>query len=61
MKDNQPVTQNEVTLNDGQRIISSTDMKGAITHINQTFKDISGFQDDELLHKNHTSKRPRQY
>ena len=57
MKKNLPVTQQEQVMAENQRIISSTDMKGAITHTNQAFKDISGFEDDELLRKNHNVVR----
>lgn len=57
MKKNLPVTQQEQVMTENQRIISSTDLKGAITHTNQAFKDISGFEDEELLHKNHNVVR----
>jgi aerotaxis receptor len=57
MKKNLPVTQQEQVMSENQRIISSTDLKGAITHTNQAFKDISGFEDEELLHKNHNVVR----
>lgn len=57
MKKNLPVTQKELVMAENQRIISSTNMKGAITHTNQAFKDISGFEDDELINKNHNVVR----
>ncbi len=57
MKKNLPVTQNEATFPNHQRLISSTDLKGAITHANQDFIDLSGFNSDELLHKNHNMVR----
>ncbi|WP_430460041.1 methyl-accepting chemotaxis protein [Thalassolituus sp. LLYu03] len=53
MKNNQPVTQNEVRLKDGCKLISSTDLKGVIRHCNQAFIDISGFTRDELIGKAH--------
>ena len=43
MKKNLPVTDNEIELSDSHAIISTTDLKGAITHINKDFLDISGF------------------
>jgi len=57
MKKNLPVTQNEATFPNHKRLISSTDLKGAITHANQDFIDLSGFSSDELLHKNHNVVR----
>ncbi len=53
MKINSPVTNHEVEMEDGQTIVSKTDLKGAITYTNDYFKKISGFVDDELLGKNH--------
>ena len=57
MKKNTPVTDTEYELSDDDVIISSTDLKGAITSTNQTFKSISGFSDEELLYKNHNMVR----
>ncbi len=53
MKNNLPVTNNEVALDSTKTIISTTDLKGALTYVNQDFLDISGFSADELLGKNH--------
>lgn len=53
MKKNLPVTQQEVPFPEGQEIISTTNLKGIITSFNDTFLDISGFETDELLNKNH--------
>ncbi|WP_430009384.1 methyl-accepting chemotaxis protein [Methylophaga lonarensis] len=53
MKKNLPITNTERPFPDGEEIISTTDMKGAITSFNKTFLDISGFSEEELLHKNH--------
>ena len=53
MKNNQPVTQREVPFPSGTYIVSRTDLKGAITYVNETFIDISGFTADELIGKNH--------
>jgi len=57
MKINQPVTDHEVMMEDGSTIVSKTDLKGSITYINQTFLDISGFTEQELIGKNHNIVR----
>lgn len=57
MKKNLPVTDNEVTFDSSTTIISTTDLKGALTYINQDFLDISGFSSDELIGKNHNVVR----
>ena len=57
MKKNFPVTQTEQSLSADQRIISSTDLKGITTHINQDFLDISGFEEPELIGKSHNVVR----
>jgi len=57
VKKNLPITDNEYKLADTDVIISATDLKGAVTSVNQTFKAVSGFSDDELLGKNHNVVR----
>lgn len=57
MKNNQPVTNNEVSLSESMVITSTTDVKGATTYVNQDFLTISGFSSDELLGKNHNIVR----
>ncbi len=57
MKKNFPVTQQELNYDVNKRIISSTDLKGLLTHVNQDFTEISGFTEDELLKKNHNIVR----
>jgi len=57
MKKNFPVTQNEVRLGENEKIISSTDLKGIITHVNDTFIRISGYEESELIKKNHNVVR----
>lgn len=57
MKNNQPVTQNEVVLNDDAHLVSSTDTKGRITHCNKDFIAISGFAEGELLGSAHNIVR----
>ena len=59
MKKNLPVTDNEIELTNSDVIISATDLKGAITSTNETFKEISGFSDDELLAKNKSDAQYR--
>lgn len=48
MRTNLPVTANEHVMRDDQLIVSSTDLKGIITHFNRDFVEISGFSDEEL-------------
>lgn len=57
MKINEPVTQNEVKLSETSVIISTTDLKGAITSANDEFIKISGFSEEEILGKNHNLVR----
>jgi len=57
MKINEPVTQNEVKLSENSVIISTTDLKGQITSINDEFTKISGFTEEELLGKSHNIVR----
>ena len=57
MKINEPVTNNEVKLLDNSIIISTTDLKGRITHANDEFVKISGFTLDELIGKSHNIVR----
>jgi aerotaxis receptor len=53
MKNNQPVTQREVEVESSQTILSTTDLKGTISYINSDFIDISGFDQAELIGRNH--------
>ncbi|WP_127477411.1 methyl-accepting chemotaxis protein [Sulfurivermis fontis] len=57
MKKNFPITGNEVNYADSANILSTTDLKGAITYVNDDFINISGFTIDELMHKNHNVVR----
>ena len=57
MKNNQPVTQNEVSLIGQDVIISKTSLKGIISYVNDDFIRISGFSKDELIGKNHNMVR----
>jgi aerotaxis receptor len=53
MKKNLPVTGKEFDYSDHAVIISTTDLKGSITYVNNDFVDISGFKEDELIGRNH--------
>lgn len=57
MKNNQPVTQRECPLENGDRLISTTNLKGVITDCNDAFVRISGFSRDELLGQPHNIVR----
>ncbi len=57
MKINLPVTNNEQQLSETQSIVSTTNLKGIITYVNQDFIDISGFNHQELIGKNHNIVR----
>lgn len=53
MRNNQPVTQREVELNDEDFLVSRTDLKGCLTYANPAFIEISGFTHDELIGSPH--------
>jgi aerotaxis receptor len=53
MRKNLPVTQREVTLRPGSRLISTTDLKGVMTYCNEDFVAISGYARDELIGQPH--------
>ncbi|MBS3936487.1 MAG: PAS domain-containing protein [Sulfuritalea sp.] len=57
MKNNQPVTQREIPFPSGRYVVSKTDLKGTITYANDTFVDLSGFDREELIGKNHNVVR----
>jgi aerotaxis receptor len=57
MKQNLPVTQVEEGYSDSANILSTTNLKGAITYVNEDFIKISGFTEDELLGENHNMVR----
>lgn len=57
MKKNLPVTGKEQKYDLHANILSTTDLKGAITYVNPDFIEISGFGEDELLGKNHNIVR----
>ena len=57
MKVNLPVTNNEYPLTEQHSIVSTTDLKGITTYANKDFIDISGFEGNELIGKNHNVVR----
>ena len=57
MRNNTPVTQRSVNVPAGSNILSTTDAKGRITHINEEFVRISGFTREELLGEPHNIVR----
>ncbi len=57
MKKNLPVTNNEKNFADDANLLSTTNLKGTITYASPDFIDISGFDRDELIGKNHNVVR----
>ncbi len=57
MRVNQPVTNTEQSLFDGESIVSQTDIKGKITYVNPAFIRISGFSEEELMGAPHNIVR----
>ncbi len=52
MRNNQPVTQREVTFDPDSVLVSLTDNSGVIQYANRDFVAISGFSEEELLGAN---------
>ena len=57
MKINMPVTNVEHELEDGQPLVSKTDLKGITTYANRAFIEISGYSEEELVGKSHNIVR----
>ncbi len=57
MKINEPVTDREIPFPENTILVSKTDAKGIITHVNPDFVKISGFSEEELLGRNHNIVR----
>jgi len=57
MKNNQPITQNEVHFSEDDKLVSTTDLKGIITSVSPAFISISGFSEQELVGQSHNIVR----
>jgi len=57
VRNNGPVTNKEVELDDDELLVSRTDEKGRITFVNQAFVAISGFTEQELIGSPHNVVR----
>lgn len=57
MRVNLPVSNTEYPIGEDTLILSTTDTKGRITYVNQTFIEVSGFTEDELIGKAHNIVR----
>jgi methyl-accepting chemotaxis protein len=57
MKINMPVTNIEVMFDESVFMVTKTDLKGIITYANQSFVDISGFSEAELVGASHNIVR----
>ena len=57
MKNNQPITQNEVHFSEDDQLVSTTDLKGVITGVSPAFVNISGFSEQELIGRSHNIVR----
>ena len=57
MRTNLPVTQRGIPVSDSHNILSTTDKRGWLTHVNGDFIRISGFEKDELLGQPHNILR----
>ncbi len=57
MKKNLPITNREQHFSANENIFSTTNLKGAITYVNEDFIKISGFEESELIGKNHNVVR----
>ncbi len=57
MKKNLPITNNEYDYPANANILSTTNLKGAFSYFNHEFLEISGFEPEELMGKNHNVVR----
>lgn len=57
MRINMPITNVRHHLKDGESIVSKTDVNGQITYVNNSFIEISGFTEEELLGQAHNIVR----
>ena len=57
MRINEPVTQREFVLEVDATLMSTTDLQGNITYVNEAFVQVSGFSREELLGQPHNLVR----
>lgn len=57
MRKNLPITQQEFTFHEDQRLISATDLHGQITYCNDAFCEVSGYPREELIGSPHNMIR----
>lgn len=57
MKINTPVTNKEIDYPEDYNILSTTNLKGAVTYCNDDFIKVSGFTEEDLYGKNHNIVR----
>jgi len=57
MRRNQSLINEEVTFEEQQELVSTTDLRGVITYANQAFCTIAGYDIAELMGKNHNIVR----
>ena len=57
MRNNQPITDHETSLPDGQLVYSRTDLKGVITEANEAFAQISAYPREEMIGQPHNIVR----
>lgn len=57
MRQNLPVTKQEKTFSENEKLITTTDLKGQIIHCNDAFVKISGFDKSELIGSHHNIVR----
>ncbi len=57
MRNNQPVTQQETVIPEGEFIYSRTNLKGVIEEANEAFAKISGFTREEMIGQPHNIVR----
>jgi aerotaxis receptor len=57
VRSNLPITLREYPFPSGQTVVSTTDLKGRITHCNEVFIELSGFSKEELLGQPHNLVR----
>jgi PAS domain S-box-containing protein len=57
MRRGQSILDKEVTFDDSQELVSTTDVRGVITYVNDVFCEVAGYARDELVGKNHNIVR----